>query len=84
MREFENTGNVTSKVKKRIFTNKYKGVKQVSRNSWRARISIDGKRINLGCFPTEYEAHLTYKKALIKIAGMDYATEVQHDKHRTF
>lgn len=65
LKELKDTENVTSKVKKRICTNKYKGVSKVSNSkNWRARITINSKRIDLGCFPTEYEAHLAYEKAL--------------------
>lgn len=65
LKEFESIGAVTSKIKKRICTNRYKGVSKVSNSkNWRARITINSERIDLGCFPTEYEAHIAYKKVL--------------------
>lgn len=64
LKEFEETGMVTSSVKKRICTNKYKGVKKnTGSKNYQARITVDGKRIHLGTFPTEYDAHIAYEKA---------------------
>jgi uncharacterized protein YebE (UPF0316 family) len=46
-------------------SSQYTGVfwhKQI--NKWQAQIGIDGKRIHLGIFNHEHEAHLAYQKAL--------------------
>ncbi len=59
LKEFEDTGTVTSKVIKRMRTNKYKGINKIG-NRWQARITINGKRVYLGCFKTEYDANLAY------------------------
>lgn len=39
------------------------------RNSWVAQISTGGKRIYLGCFKTQIEAHTAYAAAAKKIHG---------------
>ncbi|WP_368488450.1 AP2 domain-containing protein [Clostridium sp. BJN0013] len=45
-------------------TSGYKGVEFHRRvGRWRARISVGGKRIELGHFNTAFEAHLAYCKA---------------------
>jgi len=52
-----------------IYASKYRGVtlgnckKKVT---WRSSIIINNKKINLGSFNTEYEAHLAYQNALQK------------------
>ena len=43
------------------------GVNQTDTGMFQARISLDGKRINLGCFPTPEEAGKVYANA--KAAG---------------
>lgn len=48
----------------------YKGVtwdKKVKK--WRARIALNGERINLGYFDSKEEAHLAYKDAAVKMHG---------------
>jgi hypothetical protein len=52
-------------MKPKEFRSKYKGVSWHKKNNkWIARITINGKRKHLGSFTDEYEAHLTYQKAL--------------------
>jgi hypothetical protein len=47
------------------FSSKYKGVSWYKNsNKWEVRIKVDGKLKHLGLFTDEYEAHLTYQKAL--------------------
>ena len=49
-------------------TSKYTGVHwDKYNNKWKAQITINSKVKNLGRFTDEYDAHLTYKKALDKI-----------------
>ncbi len=46
-------------------SSKYVGVCwHKNNNNWTAVIHINGKQKHLGCFKTEYEAHLAYQKAL--------------------
>ena len=45
---------------------KYVGVSP-KKNKWRVDISINGKPNYLGCYNTQFEAHLVYQKALNKI-----------------
>ena len=46
-------------------TSKYTGVIWFARtNKWRASIRIKGKRIHLGYFDSEHDAHLAYKNKL--------------------
>jgi hypothetical protein len=40
-------------------------------NKWRSEIRLNGKRINLGHFNTEQEAHEAYKKEYKKHYGVD-------------
>lgn len=50
------------------YSSKYKGVhKDKNRTNWRACILINKKKINLGSFKSEYEAHLAYQEALKSI-----------------
>lgn len=55
--------NVTKSMK--IGKSKYRGVDfNLQNNKWRSRIMINSKRINLGYFETEIEAHNAYQKYL--------------------
>ncbi len=38
-----------------------------NKNAWRSRITLNKKRVLLGYFPTEFEAHWTYLKALSNV-----------------
>ena len=44
-------------------TSKFKGVSKRNESKWRARITIDGCKIKLGYFATEFEAAEAYNKA---------------------
>ncbi|MGK6313729.1 HNH endonuclease signature motif containing protein [Neorhizobium sp. DT-125] len=45
-------------------SSRFVGVKfRKDRNRWTARISVNGKQINLGCFATEEEANAAYLRA---------------------
>lgn len=49
-------------------SSKYVGVSKHSQhNNWVARIKIKDKYIHLGCFKTEYKAHLAYQKRLKEV-----------------
>ena len=41
----------------------YRGITLHINNLWRARITVNYKRIHLGLFKTEYEAHLSHEEA---------------------
>jgi hypothetical protein len=57
-------GNL-SFMKPKEFSSKYKGVSwHKTKNKWHTQIKLDGKLKHLGYFTDEYEAHLTYQKAL--------------------
>jgi len=56
--------NITKSMKSG-HSSKYIGVQYRKDNKkWKAVISIEGERVYLGQFLTEYEAHLAYQKAL--------------------
>lgn len=61
--------NVHKSIKRgtRNKTSKYIGV-CFRHNTWNANISINGKRIDLGCFLTEEDAHKAYLEELKKVA----------------
>lgn len=49
------------------YSSQYKGVSwSKHRSNWKSSILINGKRISLGNFNTEHEAHLAYQNALQK------------------
>lgn len=54
----------------------YKGVSQASENSYVAYIQCDGRRYNLGAFPTPQEAHVAYLTAARRLCG-EYACDVR-------
>lgn len=50
-------------------TSKYTGVSWHKKNKhWYARIIINGKKVYLGCFKNEYDAHLAYENKLKEIS----------------
>ncbi len=52
---------------------KYRGVsKAPNENKFYARIQKNGKRITLGYFYSEYDAHLAYERAAIELHGEFY------------
>ena len=51
-------------------TSGFKGVFwEAARLTWRARIRVNGLRINLGSFATRYDAAIAYNKAAIRYHG---------------
>lgn len=54
---------VQNQRKRKGCTSRYRGVNATSSGSWQARITMDGKRINLGHYETEEEASAAYEKA---------------------
>ena len=54
---------VQNQRKRKGCTSRFRGVNITNSGSWQARITIDGKRINLGHFDTEEAAYLAYEKA---------------------
>lgn len=50
----------------------YKGVKKVTENCYRAQITIDGKLVNLGHFPTPKDASDAYNVIAMKYQGDFY------------
>ncbi len=65
--------NAKNTRKKPGTASKYKGASWHARTSkWRAQIKVDGHNMHLGCFDTEYEAHLAYCKAAAVLHG-DFA-----------
>ena len=56
--------------KRQGLTSKYKGVYWYKRyEKWKASINNNDKSIHLGYFEDEYEAHLAYCKAAVKLQG---------------
>jgi hypothetical protein len=45
-------------------SSKYTGVRKTKYNTFRASIRINGKKIELGTFKTEIEAHKKYQEVL--------------------
>ncbi len=54
-----------------------RGVRVSSRNRWRARIWVDGRRINLGSFKSEKDAALAYARAAVDHFGAFAPTEAK-------
>lgn len=62
--------NAKNMRKRKGTTSQYKGASWRARTGkWRARIKVDGHSIHLGCFNTDYEAHLAYCKAAAVLHG---------------
>ena len=63
------TNRVNTSKDRRGCSSKYVGVhyNKNGTNHWRSTISIDGKIINLGCFPTEERASIAYNFALMQL-----------------
>lgn len=64
--------NKRNKSKQKTNTSGYKGVHLVNKHRWQARIAVDGKRINLGCYATAKEAAVAYNVGAITYHG-EYA-----------
>lgn len=45
-------------------SSRYPGVNSYTNGKWQSRITLKGKRIHLGYFDIEYDAHLAYQQAL--------------------
>ena len=59
--------------KGKISNNRFKGIwYEKSMKKWRARVQLSHKKINLGCFKTEEEAHVAYVAAAKKYHGEFY------------
>lgn len=55
---------------KRIGESGFKGVRQQSgRENWRSEITINGKKIWIGCFPTAREAAIAYNNKAFELYG---------------
>ena len=62
--EMYNNGDLSFMEPKK-YSSEYKGICWNKKlNKWQAQIYIDGKKIYLGLFSDEHEAHLAYQKAL--------------------
>lgn len=70
LRECTQSQNLANQIRhdKDKTTSPYKGVDR-NRNMWRARIGINGKRINLGQFDSEIMAASMYNKAALEVFG---------------
>ena len=53
--------------KKNNCSSQYTGVHLTKKKTWRAQIKINKKTTYLGEFTSEYEAHIAYQTALIKL-----------------
>ena len=67
-------GQNAKNIRKKAGTaSKHKGASWHKRSGkWQSQIRVDGQNIYLGCFKTDYEAHLAYCKAAAKLHG-DFA-----------
>jgi len=63
-----NRENSSKDIDKTKTSSKYIGVTR-ERNKWRARIRINNKKVHLGTFEDEYNAHLAYQSALKNYNG---------------
>jgi hypothetical protein len=62
-----NWENLGIKPSEKITSSKYKGISwRKDIKKWAVRIEINKKRVSLGVFDNEYDAHLTYQKAFIE------------------
>lgn len=71
LREASHTNNVMNIGLRSDNSSGYKGVSK-KRNSWQARIWLDGKQTVIGCFPTKEEAARAYDKLALEHYG-EYA-----------
>ena len=64
------TQNNQSRRKRKVGTSKYKGVYWHQRDhKWQSRITVNKKRIQLGCFDSETDAAIAYNRAALKCFG---------------
>ena len=62
--------NAKNTRKKPGTASKYKGASWHARTGkWQSQIKVDGHNMHLGCFDTDYEAHLAYCKAAAVLHG---------------
>lgn len=76
--------NAKNSGKNKTNTTGYKGVfieKKGNYFAYRARIKLNGEKINLGCFKTAVEAALAYDDAAIKYHGEFAFLNFSKDKH---
>jgi len=69
LRVVNHSQNVRNQKKRKNCTSKYVGISH-SKYSWKARITIDGKTLNLGSYDTEEEAVEAYKKKYDEIMSI--------------
>lgn len=50
-------------------TSGYRGVTKTSANRWTAMVSVEGKRVRLGCFASPVDAAKAYDRAAVDIYG---------------
>jgi hypothetical protein len=62
--------NAKNMRKRKGTTSQYKGASWHARTGkWQSQIKVDGHNMHLGCFDTDYEAHLAYCKAAAVLHG---------------
>jgi len=68
LRVCDRSQNVMHAARYRMGASRYKGV-DLREGKWRARICTYGRRFNLGCYNTEWEAALAYDWAALWYHG---------------
>jgi hypothetical protein len=69
LREATRSENEMNKKVRFDSISRFRGVYQTSKNSFKATITKNGKKIRLGCFKTAEQAHEAYVKASINFHG---------------